>query len=261
MDWYEYYTRLSDKGIVRYNMDRDLRCLSSDPQEREYVDYLRYGTNTTTIQITLVAALETTISSIHTRESINIHIIGSAGPESASKIAFEELLHLFPSLRTLQLTLVGLNVVDLISDTETQNPDMFQCCASCTKMGRKVLIRNWRGPYHAYINSQFYKTPDLAAAFHSGFSVDEQTDWYPTITYLAHAPHPTLFTAAREFEVQGEMRVWKALGAKFGKNAEINKWKGLSPRLTMCGDKSTELNEVYYQNNWWYIVEQGGKGA
>ncbi len=235
-------------------MNRDLKYLANDPNERKYVEYLRCGTNTTTIQLTLIAALEAVIPNVSTRGSIELHIIGAAGAEFASVPAFEELLHFLPSLTTLRLSFVGLNVPeDLKDDTETQNPHTLQCCTTCTKMGRTISITTWRGLYHAYVDTEFYKTPDLAAAFQSGFSVDEQADWYPTIKYLAHAPHPTLLTAARYFEIRGEMEIWKNLGAEFAKNAEVNKWKGMSPSLGVCGDKP---NEISYQNYWWYIVKQ-----
>jgi mitochondrial splicing suppressor protein 51 len=256
-DWYEYYTRLSDMGGFGPKMGRDLKYLASDPKEREFVEYLRYGTNTTTIQLTLIAALEAIIPHVNTRGSINLHVIGAAGAEFNSIPAFEELLHLLPSLTALQLSFVGLNVFeDPTNTTETQNPQnphTLQCCTTCTKIGRTISITAWRGPYHAYVDTKFYKTPDLATAFRSGFSVNEQADWYPTIKYLSHAPHPTLFTADRYFEIQGEMEVWKNLGAQFVKNAEVNKWKGMSPSLTVCGDKP---NEVTYRNYWWYIVKQ-----
>ena len=241
-------------GGFKSKMNRNLKYLANDSKEREFVEYLRYGTNTTTIQLTLIAALETTTPNVSTRVSINLHIIGAAGAEFASVPAFEELLHLLPSLTTLQLSFVGLNVAeDLKDDTKTQNLHTLQCCTMCTKMGRSISIATWRGPYHAYVDTELYKTPDLAAAFHSGFAVDEVADWSPTIKYLAYAPHPTLFTAARYFEIQGEMRVWKNLGARFVKNAEVNKWKGMSPSLGVCGDKP---NEVSYRNYWWYIVKQ-----
>ena len=235
-------------------MNRNLRYLANNFKEREFVEYLRYGTNTTTIQLTLLAALEAVIPNLSTRASINLHIIGAAGAECRSVLAFEELLHLLPALTTLQLSFVGLNVIeDHGGDTETPNPHPLQCCITCTKMGRTISITTWRGPYHAYVDTEFYKTPDLAAAFHSGFSVDEQADWYPTIKYLAHAPHPTLFTAARAFEILGEMCVWKDLGAELVKNPDMNKWKGMSPSFGIYADKP---NEVEYQNHWWYIVKQ-----
>ena len=250
-DWYDYYTRLSDKDYFRYKMNRDLKYLANDPKEREYVEYMRCGTNITTIQLTLIAALEAVIPNISTRGSIDIHIIGATGTELCSVPAFEELLHFLPSLTALQISFVGLNVPeeDLAYGTETQRSPTLECCTTCTKMGRKISFTTWRGLYHAYVDTELYKTPDLAAAFHSGFSVDEQADWYPTIKYLAYAPHPTLFTAFSYSEIQGEMKIWKDLGAEFVQNAEVNKWKGMSPSLGVCGDKP---NEVIYKNHWWY---------
>ncbi|ORY15315.1 hypothetical protein BCR34DRAFT_183767 [Clohesyomyces aquaticus] len=245
-DWYDYYTKLSDKIGSSSRMNRDLRYQANDSKERQSIEYMRYGTNTTTIQLTLVAALEAIIPTISSQRSLNLHIIGAAGAEFSSAPAFEELLHLLPSLKALHISFVGPNV-------ETQNPYPVQCCKMCTMMGRSTSIAVWRGPYHVYVDTESYQTPDLAAAFHSGFAVDEQAEWYPTIKYLANAPHPTLFTAAIYFEIEGEMGVWNYLGAGFAKNPEVNKWKGMSPSLVMCGDKP---NEVCYNNYWWYIVQK-----
>ncbi|KAF7870007.1 hypothetical protein EAF04_004791 [Stromatinia cepivora] len=239
-DWYDYYTKLSDKDGFRLKMNRDLKS----------------GTNTTTIQLTLMAALEETIPDISTRSSITIHIVGPGGAEASSMPAFEEVLHLFPSLQTLELSFIGLNVFgNLDNDSEAQipqDPQPLKCCAKCTKAERKITYTYWKGPYHSYIDAEDYKTPDLAAAFNSGFAVDERENWYPTIKYFAHAPHPTLFTAARHFEIEGEEKVWKELGAEFVRKPEVNKWKGMSPLLGLCGEKP---NEVHYQNYWWYIVK------
>jgi mitochondrial splicing suppressor protein 51 len=44
-DWYDYYTRLSDMGGFRSKMNRDLKYLSNDPKEREFVEYIRCGTD------------------------------------------------------------------------------------------------------------------------------------------------------------------------------------------------------------------------
>ena len=169
-DWYDYYTRFSDMGGFKSKMNRDLKYLANDPKEREFVEYLRCGTNTTTLQLTLIAALEAVIPNVSTRGSINLHIIGAAEAEFASVPAFEELLHLLPSLTALQLSFVGPNVLEDLKDgTETQNPHTLQCCTTCSKMGRNISITTWRGPYHAYVDTEFYKTPDLVAAFQPGF--------------------------------------------------------------------------------------------
>lgn len=182
--------RLSDKGSLSSKMNRDLRYQTNDPRERAFVEHMRIGTNETTIQLTLIAALEATIPDNGTRRSINLHIIGAAKKEFDALFAFKKLLHLLPSLKALQLPFVGLNVVN-------QTPPRLRCCAMYTKAGRSISITTWRGPYQEYVTTKLYRTPDLAAAFHSGFSVDEQMSCIPTIGYLAHAPHPILFTAAR----------------------------------------------------------------
>jgi splicing suppressor protein 51 len=253
-DWYDYYTKLLDKGALVSKMNRDLKYQANDPEERAFVQYLRCSTNTTSFQLTLIAALEATILNLGTRVSLNVDIIGASGAQSASVSAFEEVLHLLPSLKTLQISFVGLNVLDVPnSNIEAQTQYAFQCCTMCTHMGRSISISVWRGPYHKYIDTIPYRSPDLAAAFHSGFSVDEQENWRLTIRYLAHAPHPTLFTAGRYFEILGEIAVWKDLEARFVRHSEVNKWKGMSPSLIVCGDKP---NEVSYSNHWWYIVKQ-----
>jgi len=97
------------KGLA-LKMDWELRCLTSDSEERKYVNYLPCGTNTTTMQVTLVSALEASILDVHNRASLNIHLIGAAAPEYSALLTFEELLHLLPSLDSLALTFVGPKV-------------------------------------------------------------------------------------------------------------------------------------------------------
>ncbi|KAG9231697.1 hypothetical protein BJ875DRAFT_443854 [Amylocarpus encephaloides] len=157
-------------------MNRDLKYLSNDPREREFVEITRCATNMMAIQLTLIAALEAIIPNVSTRSSIKLHIIGAAAVEFNSIPAFKELSHLLPSLVVLHLSFVGLNVRGPTNDPESHSPHTRQCCTMCTKMGRTISITSWRGPYHAYLETEFYKTPDLAAAFHSGFSVNQQSD-------------------------------------------------------------------------------------
>jgi splicing suppressor protein 51 len=226
-------------------MTQHLRYKGSNLQEQKYIDSMRHATNTTTIHLTLLSALEATIPDLSTRKSISIHIFGAAGFESTSLPAFEELLHLLPSLSTLRISLVGLHTQPLMHPT-------LPCCTTCTQLGRSISLSAWRGTYHAFIDTQLHEKPDLAAAFHAGFAVDEQASWRPTIEYIARAPHHTVFTAAREFEVRGEIEVWGGLGAEFVRGAEVNRWRGLAGQLAVCGEKR---NEVSYVNYWWYIVK------
>lgn len=137
-DWYDYYTRLSDKSSLKSKMNRDLKYLAKNPQEREFVEYIRCGTNTTTIQLTIIAALETSIPDASTRDSIHLHIIGAAGAEITAVPAIEELLYLLPSLTTLRLTFISLNVS--IDPKESQNLHTLQCCTIYTKIEHSMSI-------------------------------------------------------------------------------------------------------------------------
>ena len=166
----------------------------------------------TTIQLTLITALKVIMLNVSTWDSINLHIIDAAEAEFASVPAFEEL------------SFMGLNVLkDLKDNTEIQNPHTLQCCIIYIKIRQTISIITWRGLYHAYVDTKFYKTSDLTAAFHSEFLIDEQANWYPTIKYLIYILHSTLFTATKYFEIQENMRVWKNLRAEFVKNTEVNK--------------------------------------
>jgi hypothetical protein len=78
-----YYTRLSDVGVGGLNarMNRDLKYQGNNPIEREFVEYPRYGTNTTATQLTLITVSEAIVPCIGTQSSINLHMIGAAGAE------------------------------------------------------------------------------------------------------------------------------------------------------------------------------------
>ncbi|KAL5385273.1 hypothetical protein PMIN04_008537 [Paraphaeosphaeria minitans] len=58
-------------GGFNFKMGRDLTYQATDPRELELVEYARCGTNTTTLQLTLLAAMEATIPDIGTRRSIS----------------------------------------------------------------------------------------------------------------------------------------------------------------------------------------------
>jgi splicing suppressor protein 51 len=68
-------------GELNARMNRDLKYQGNDLIEREFVEYLRYGTNTTAIQLTLITVSEAIIPCIGTRSSISLHTIGAAGAE------------------------------------------------------------------------------------------------------------------------------------------------------------------------------------
>jgi len=93
---------------------------------------------------------------------------------------FEELLHLLPSLQKLYLAYVGL---DIPKNAERKVGDTMsmECCPVCTSSGRIRALGLWNGAYHDYVKEVGYEAPDLAVAFHTGASQDEQPSWLPSL--------------------------------------------------------------------------------
>jgi splicing suppressor protein 51 len=246
--WLEYYTRISDKDLRSLQITSDLRPGSDDPAEIPAVGYLRYGTRATTIPLTILAALERVLPDIGTRTSIKLHVIGASQWEIERLMVFEELLHLLPFLKSLQLTFVGLGFPEGVPAGKTI---VLDCCPMCSSQGRTRSVLFSPVAYHALAQTKEYDQPDLAVAFHTGFSQEGGEQWMPTIQYLASAPHPTLFTTYNKEEMREETAMLNILGANFVQTGQLNKWMSMCPILDPMG--SVEDN-VYYFNQYWYIV-------
>ena len=246
--WYEYYTRISDKDLSHLQLTSDLRLVSDDPRELADAGFLRYGTRTTTMPLTILAALERLFPDIGDRAAINVHLIGAGTREIERMMVFEEILHLLPSLKQLNLTLVG---PDMPKQLVSNNLIMLECCPSCFSQNRTRSASVFHGLYHDFVNTKEYDQPDLTVAFHTGFSQAETEEWMPTIGYLANAKHPTMFTSYNNEEMRQETSILRRLGAQFLQEGEINKWKTVCPQLEPMG--SVEKN-VFYTNQYWYII-------
>jgi splicing suppressor protein 51 len=212
---------------------------------------LRHGTEATTIPLTILAALERLFQDLGTRTSINLHLLGAHQWELERLMIFEEILHLLPSLEKLNLTFIGR---DIPEESVSGNVLMLECCPSCSSRGRTRSIFLVRGPYHDFVGTKDYDPPDLAVAFHTGFSVEAREDWMPTIVRLANAQHPTLFTTFNRQEMQEETLIFSQLGARFVQEGEINQWQAMCPLLEPMGSGE---NNVYYYNQYWYIISPG----
>jgi splicing suppressor protein 51 len=246
--WYEYYTRISDKDLSGLRVTADLRPGSNDPVELAAAGYLRYGTRTTTISLTIIAALESLFPDLGTRTSIDLHLLGANPWELERLMVFEEILHLLPSLKKLHLTLIGL---DIPEESVSENVLTLGCCPSCSSQGRTRSLLLFRGPYHGFVEAKQYQPPDLAVAFHTGFSQEATKDWMPTIRHLANAQHPTLFTTYNKEEMREETFILSQIGATFVQEGELNKWKSACPILEPMGSVD---NNCYYSNQYCYIV-------
>jgi splicing suppressor protein 51 len=249
--WYEYYTRISDKDLKGLKVTGDLRPGSDDSIELAAAGYLRYGTRATTIPLTILAALEKLFPDLGTRTSICLHLLGANPWELQRLMVFEEILHLLPKLHSLQLTLVGPEIAKEAVSLKFQE---LGCCQSCSARSRKRTAFLYRGLYHDFIHTEQYQHPDLAVAFHTGFSQEAREEWMPTIRHLASAQYPALFTTYNKEEMQQETMIFSRLGAKFVQEGEPNPWKAVCPILEPMG---SEENNVYYSNQYCYIVGPG----
>ena len=109
---------------------------------------VRLASGTSSMALTVLAALEAVFPDISTRTIIRLHFIGAAGREINGLMIFEELLHLLPSLKDLELTFVGFE----LPQPSTEDTVMkLECCPPCTAAGRTRSLRLWKGGYHDYV--------------------------------------------------------------------------------------------------------------
>ncbi|TVY45752.1 putative protein MSS51-like protein, mitochondrial [Lachnellula occidentalis] len=248
--WHDYFTRISDKGEHMSEVTSEMQPMTDDPMAVKLAGLLRLASGTSSMALTILTALEAVFPDISTRTTLKLHFIGAAGPELASLMVFEELLHLLPSLKDLELTLVGFELPK--PSTSTDDSAMkLECCPACTATSRTRSLRLWKGGYHDYVMTDGYQKPDLAVGFHTGFSQEEEEEWLPTVQYLAAAQHPTLFTSYNDTEMKEETAILERFGAKFLQRGEINKWKGLCPMLDFLEEKE---GKYYFLHQYRYLL-------
>ncbi|KAF2435181.1 hypothetical protein EJ08DRAFT_581287, partial [Tothia fuscella] len=251
--WYEYYTAISDKVIVKPMATLGMKATSDVPNDRLVVGFLRRGTKIGSMALTIIAGLERTIPDLVCRTTISLHLIGAAEPEIQGLMVFEEVLHLLTSLKTLQIAMVGIDIPTSHANGIAGKAFInLECCPACTSSDRTRSVTLCQGTYHDYIETNRYEKPDLAVAFHSGLSQSSKSDWLPTIKHLAKTQHPTLFTTDNEDEMEEETAIFRHLEAKLLVKGEINKWKSVCPIIEPL--EAIE-DSVYYQNYLWYLVE------
>jgi splicing suppressor protein 51 len=202
--------------------------------------------------ITILAALEATIPNLAEKRRLTLHLIGVTTREWRNSSLFEELLHLLPSLKSLNIVCVGPNSFSEIGkDTLTANLDL-ECCQSCRRSSRKRTMRSFRGFYHDFVQRRDYEKPDMAVLFHSGRSQAEQSGWAPTTKALVKLGILTLCTTYNEREAREEVEELDGLGAKVIVRPEVNKWRGLMPTPDFL--EGPEFG-FFYMNSFWYIFQ------
>jgi mitochondrial splicing suppressor protein 51 len=209
------------------------------------------ATDTMTIPLTILAALEDNIVDLSTRQKLEIHLVGATGREAQHLVLFEEFLHLLPRLETLKLVLIGPR--SFFGDGDPDREVSLECCPACTARGRKRTISMRQMLYHDYAQTPRFQKPDMAVLFHSGRSQEEEESWLPTTAWLVDSGTLTLCTTYNKREATEEVDELDQLGVKFIKRPELNKWRSLVPYPEFMAVE--EEDNFYYMNNYRYIFK------
>jgi splicing suppressor protein 51 len=183
--WFDYFEKLHEEKEIKSIVDRvDFAFAHSAATqvageqdkaiEKSALNYwarLRMATDAACISMTIANALSIGLPDLHTRSSLLIHIIGASPREFGLSMMLEEILHLFPNLRSIRTAFVGPNTpVNTGKDGKSEVHDFVDqdCCPHCTTEGRKRSVALYRGLYHDFTKIEQYAAPDLAILFQSG---------------------------------------------------------------------------------------------
>jgi splicing suppressor protein 51 len=258
--WYDYYINISDKSFIKDNIAPSFTSISpslarASLAQREFEEnrrlFLLLATDTLTMPLTIASTLEDL--SLSSATSLKIHILGATGREFLGMSAFEEILHLNPGIKTLDICAVGPS-----SLVTGQGPEGYAakyelpCCGACTSKGRTRPLSAYKGLYHDFAASSFYETPDLIVAFNSGCvdGDDADSDWDKTIRMIVESGVPALFTTYNAREARNEEAKMKSLGARFVIKPQENRWASLVPMPEFLDGEF----EMWVQNCWRYVV-------
>lgn len=259
--WYDYFINISDKAFIKGHVEPDFSAISSNAaqggaDQREFEEsrrmFLMLGTDTLTMPLSVAAALEDV--QLTSTSSLTIHLLGATGREFLGMSAFEEILHLIPTLKSLDITAVGPSSQLYGQGLEGYAPRYdLPCCETCQSQGRKRPISAYKGLYHDFASSSFYEKPDLIVAFNSGCvdGDDADSDWDRTIRLIVDSGIPALFTTYNPREAWHEQVKMRSLGAKFIVEPEKNKWSSLVPMPEFLDEEF----EMWYQNYHRYIIK------
>ena len=259
--WYNYFTTLSGhknilEGLVKPDFALNPNVLprlgeQNRAQAKRTYYYFLSRTATLSMPLTILAALETGIEDLSSRQSLTISLIGARSSEIESAWVFEELLHLLPKLQTLHLMFVGPE--SKVTDPDCKgNISEYENCPACKSLLKKRLWGMHCGLYHDFVKESYYQKPDLAVLFHSGRSQSEVESWAPTTRFLVDSGTLTLCTTWTQREALEEVSELDQLGARFLMRPEENKWRSLVPRPDFLEGAD---DEVYYVNYLKYIFQ------
>ncbi|KAJ6602396.1 hypothetical protein DFH09DRAFT_899474, partial [Mycena vulgaris] len=180
---------------------------SAHPDAIQAVQLL--ATESASMLMTLLHALEDVLPDLQTRPKLCIHIVAADMRELSSKAIMEELLHYLPRLKTVTLVYVGPEVYG------ADPPNL--ACSYCQRMGRRRSAVRCPATYHEFARSPEYNahSPDLIAGFNTGMGEIDVASWRASLDIVLDSATPAVFTAYTAIEVKLDAAMLRGLGAFF----------------------------------------------
>lgn len=212
------------------------------------------ATDSSTISMTVLAALEASIPGLLEREYLSLHLVGATSREMRHLLIFEDILHMLPRLKHLHVVMCGPKLAYTAENTsDGSSKDLeLDCCPSCSATGRRRTVALYNGFYHEYAGGSAYRGPNLAVLFHSGRSQEARDSWAPTTRLLVDRGINTVCTTYTEREAMEETAELDQLNARMIVGPEENKWRGLGPLPELLDGPE---HSAYFLNYWWYIFK------
>ncbi|GBB96256.1 hypothetical protein RclHR1_02710015 [Rhizophagus clarus] len=228
-DWNEYFKWRKASHILQHD------------------SYCRVVTNTLSLPLTILAALKRFYdrNQLHSINDMVIHLAGANQYELLALMAFEEIMHVLPDIKSLQLVMIGLEMFS------KNHGFPLKCCPRCTEENRKRVCSMYPMTYHDFANSLDYNKPHLVVGFNTGLYEDDTDLWKPTIECLLDKNSPCSFTSYSKKEAIEDVKILKEWGAKILTGAKENKWRSNMPLV-----EPQEVDKFYY-NNYYITLFQG----
>jgi len=211
--------------------------------------------------------------------TLTVHLLGATRDfEIAHLAAYEELLHLLPALRVLNLAFIGPELqAEEAAMRDASAPlefDALECCPSCKAKGAQRRVAIKMAAYDAVVlGCAPAPAPDLVVAFQAGFS-ELADDWRSSMTLVLARRWPLAVTSYAEDEARMDLDALKrfdgALPARGSMQVllppQANPFATLElqddwGKMDAEGNLSCLAVDSFIARNSWMCVVRGGAPA
>lgn len=177
---------------------------------------------------------------LQNQELVEIHLIGCESIyELLSLQKYEEILHLFPNIKQLEIVFFGQYIF-----TELEELDLCEYCLKNKKIKLSVVNKQYK-------EAKIDISPDFCISFNPSF--DSKTeDWSKNIPKIVDMNIPSFITTLNKEEAQEYEFLIEDFGGKIVIPPEINPFQGTQPFR-----EPFEKGRFYYKNQ--YILAFKGK--